>query len=139
MGFNETRADQHGRTSEDRGQGVYPQGACHLPRDARTIEGMSEDNKCPKCGEPGAQLPAGKYGGFEFDNAQNRGYQCPNPGCAWIFVASQPADPKHGLKSLDDIERLKTPSRSRHNPISQSWRPAKQNSAAVRVFHGCRP
>jgi hypothetical protein len=77
---------------------------------------MSEDKKCPKCGEPGAQLPAGKYRSedstvYEFDNAECRGYQCPNPGCAWVFgapVASRPADPRRGLMSLDEV--LESPS-----------------------------
>lgn len=47
-----------------------------IPRDAHTVQ-MSEDKKCPKCGNDGTPLPAGKYQGddsrvFEFDDADNR-------------------------------------------------------------------
>jgi rubredoxin len=70
---------------------------------------MSEDNKlCPKCDKEANPLDAGDYRRNEtewvrFDNEEHRGYICSN--CDWIFgapVGAYNADPKFGLKSLDE-------------------------------------
>ena len=63
---------------------------------------------CGTCGKEANVLPPGTYRSddstvFVFDDADNRGYFCPN--CVRTFgapVASRPADPKRGLMSLDE-------------------------------------
>ncbi len=91
---------------------------------------MENKKFCPKCGEPGTQLPAGDYGDastwVKFDNEECRGYKCSNPSCAWLFgnpVGNGYADPKRGLRSLDEV--LESPSVA----VSR-WPPAAADSTS---------
>jgi hypothetical protein len=70
----------------------------------------STTKPCPICGKEARLLPAGAYKQgstwVEFDNEECLGYQCANPSCARITgapVGTHYADPRFGLKSLDEV------------------------------------